>query len=75
MGKYFAICNATESFSERIEIAQIYFNIMAHYANVEQFFPWWSHRLKIKRNLSNWTSFYSIKASVQFKTSFMQLVS
>jgi len=28
-----------EYFSELIKIAQVYFSVMAHYANVEQFFP------------------------------------
>jgi len=55
--------------------AQFYFSVMAHYANVKRFFSWCSHKPKRKRNLCNWTSFYSIKARVQFKTSFMQLVS
>jgi len=42
-------------------------------ANVERFFPWCCHKPKRKRNLSNWTNFYSITAGVQFKISFMQL--
>ena len=71
----FQCFNTIECFSELIKIAQIYFSIMAHYANVERFFPWCSHKPKRKRNISNWTSFYYFKAGVQFKkTSFMQLV-
>jgi len=58
--KYFATCNTTGCFSELIKIAQFYFSFMAHYANVERLFPWCSHKNKGKRNLSNWTSFYSI---------------
>jgi len=73
--KYFATCNTIECFSELIKIAQFYFSVMAHYANVELFFPWCSHKPKRQRNLCKWTSFYSIKAGVHFKTSFMQLVS
>jgi len=71
--KYFATCNIIECFSELIKIAQFYFSVMGHYANVERFFPWWSHKPKRKRNRSNWTSFYSIKTGVKFKTSFMRL--
>jgi len=37
--KYFTSFNTIECFSELIKIAQIYFSIMAHYANVERFFP------------------------------------
>jgi len=64
--KYFATWSrpAVECFSELIKIAQIYFSVMAHYANVERFFLWCSHEPKRKRNLSNWTSLYSFKAGV-----------
>jgi len=72
MWKYFETYNTIECFSELIKIAQFYFSVMADYANVEQYFPWYSRKPKRKRNLSNWTSFYSIKAGVQFKTSFMR---
>jgi len=34
------------------KIAQVYFSVMALYANVERFFPWCSHKPKRKRNLS-----------------------
>jgi len=37
--KDFATCNTTECFRELIKIAQFYFSVMAHYANVERFFP------------------------------------
>jgi len=73
--KYSGTCNTIEYFSELIKIVQFYFSVMAHYANVERFFPWCSHKPKRKKNLSNWTSFYSSKAGVKFKTCFMQLVS
>jgi len=73
--KYFATCNTIECFSKLIKIAQFYFSIVAHYANVERFFPWCSHTPKKKKNFSGWTSFKSIKAGVQFETSFMQAVS
>jgi len=36
---YFAAYNTIECFSELIKIAQCYFSVMAHYANVELFFP------------------------------------
>jgi len=36
---YFATCNTTECFSELKKIAQFYFSVMVHYANVERFFP------------------------------------
>jgi len=39
MGKYFATCNTIECFSELIKITEIYFSVMAHYDNVERFFP------------------------------------
>jgi len=32
--KYFATCNATNCFRELIKIAQFYFSVMAHYADV-----------------------------------------
>jgi len=32
--KYFATCNTTECFSELMKIAQFYFSVMAHNANV-----------------------------------------
>jgi len=35
--KYFATCNTIECFGELIKIAQLYFSVMAHYANVEHF--------------------------------------
>ena len=38
MGKYFATCNTIECFSELIKVAQFYFSVMAHNANVERFF-------------------------------------
>jgi len=72
--KYFATCNAIECFSE-LKMGQFYFSVMAHYANMERFSPWCNHKPKRKRNVSNWTSFYSVKAGVLFKTSFVQLVS
>jgi len=50
--KYFATWNTIECFSELIKIAQIYFNVMAHYANVERFF------LDAARNLKKEKSFY-----------------
>ena len=37
--KYFATSNTIECFSELIKIAQVYFSVMAHYANVERIFP------------------------------------
>jgi len=55
--KYFATCNTIECLSELIKIAHFYFSLMAHYANVERFFPWCSHKPKRKRSISNWTSF------------------
>jgi len=61
--------------SKLIQIAQFYFSIVAFYANVERFFPWWSHKPKRKRIFSGWTSFQSVEAGVQFKTSFMQAIS
>jgi len=33
-----ATCNTIECFSELIKIAQFYFSVMAHYADVERFF-------------------------------------
>jgi len=48
--KYFPIFSNIECFSELTKIAQFYFSVMAHYANVERFFPWWSHKLKRKIN-------------------------
>jgi len=72
---YCATCNTIECFSELLKMAQFYFNVVAHCANVERFFPRCSHKPKRKRNPSNWTSLYSIKAGVLFETSFMQLVS
>jgi len=75
--KYFATYNTTECFSKLIKIAQFYFSVMAlcACANRERFFPWCIHKPKRKRNLSGWTSSYSINASVQFKTCFVQAVS
>ena len=35
--KYFATCDTIECFSELTKIAQFYFSVMAHYANVERF--------------------------------------
>jgi len=35
--KCFATCNTIECFSELIKMAQFYFSVMAHYANVERF--------------------------------------
>jgi len=35
--KYFATCNNIECFSKVIKMAQFYFSVMAHYANVERF--------------------------------------
>jgi len=64
-----------EFFNEMIKIAQFYFSMMAHYANMERFLTWCSHKPKRKRNISNWTSFQATEAGVQFKTSFMQAVS
>jgi len=37
MAKYFPTCNTIDCFSELIKIAQSYFSVMAHYANVERF--------------------------------------
>ena len=37
--KYFATCNTSKCFSQLIKIAQFQFSVMAHYANVERFFP------------------------------------
>jgi len=34
---YFATCITIEGFSELIKIAQIYFSVIPHYANVERF--------------------------------------
>ena len=36
--KYFATCNTIECFNELTMIAQFYFSVVAHYANVERFF-------------------------------------
>jgi len=36
--KYFATSNTIECFSELMKIAQFYFSVMAHYANMERFF-------------------------------------
>jgi len=75
--KCFATSNTIESFSKLIKIAQFYFSVMALLAcaNMERFFPWCIHIPKRKRNLSGWTSFYSIKTGVQYKTCFVQAVS
>jgi len=35
--EYFIACNATECFSKLIKIAQFYFSVVAHYADVERF--------------------------------------
>jgi len=37
-GKYVSTCNIIECLSALIKIAQFYFSVMAHYANVELFF-------------------------------------
>jgi len=37
--KYFAAVNTIECFSELMKIAQFYFSVMDHYANVERLFP------------------------------------
>jgi len=39
MAKYFSICNTIECLSDLIKIAQFYFSVMAHYTNMERFFP------------------------------------
>jgi len=46
LAKYFATYNAIECFSDLIKIAQCYFSVRAHYANVERFYPWCSHKPK-----------------------------
>jgi len=35
--KYFTTYNTTESFSKLIKMAQFYFSVMTHYANVNDF--------------------------------------
>jgi len=47
--KYFATSNTIECFSELIKIAQFYFSVMAHYANMERIFLWCSHKPKRKK--------------------------
>jgi len=37
--KYFATSNTIECFSEMMKIAQCYFSVVAHYVNLELFFP------------------------------------
>ena len=37
--KYFAICNTIACFSQLIKIAECYISAIAHYANVERYFP------------------------------------
>ena len=38
MAKDFATCSTTECFRQLVKIAQFYFSVMAHYANVDDFF-------------------------------------
>jgi len=46
LAKYVATCNPIECFRKLIKITQLYFSVMAHYANVERFFPWCSQKPK-----------------------------
>jgi len=73
--KNFEISNTIECFSELIKIAQFYFSIMAHYANVERFFPRYSNKLKEREIFLVEPVSSLFKAGVQFQTPFMQAVS
>jgi len=48
------------------------YDVVALYANVERIFLGAATNLK-EREFFMWTSFWSIKAGVQFKTSFMEV--
>jgi len=49
--KDFATCNTIKRFQELIKIVQFYFNLWSLYANMERFFPCYSHKAIRKRNL------------------------